>query len=64
MRVREIVLLRMKFWLPQETRDGLREAEDWRRERVRFHYRILEDFRAGQHRPLSTLTLPWPPLSP
>jgi hypothetical protein len=48
MRVREIVLLRMKFWLPRETRDGLLDAEDWRRERVRFHHRIFEDFRAGR----------------
>jgi hypothetical protein len=44
MRVREIVLLRMKFSLPQKTRDGLREAEDWRRER----FQVLERFREEQ----------------
>jgi hypothetical protein len=47
-RVREIVMLRMKFWLPQETRDGLREAEDWRRERGRLHFQVLERFREQQ----------------
>jgi hypothetical protein len=41
MRVREIVMLRMKSWLSQEARDGLLDAEDWRRDRVRLHYRIL-----------------------
>jgi hypothetical protein len=48
MRVREIVLLRMKFWLPQETRDGLRDAEYWRRARVRFHYRFWRTFEPGE----------------
>jgi hypothetical protein len=37
-----IVRLHLR-WLPQETRDGLREAEEWRRDRVRLHYRILAD---------------------
>jgi hypothetical protein len=47
MRVREIVMLRMKSWLSQEARDGLLDAEDWRRDRVN---RILEDFREEQRR--------------
>jgi hypothetical protein len=37
-RLHEIVILRMKTWIREETRRGLREAEDWRRERVRFHF--------------------------
>jgi hypothetical protein len=32
-RLREIVILRMKTWLPPETRGKLREAEAWRRGR-------------------------------
>jgi hypothetical protein len=63
MRLHEIVILRMKTWIREETRRGLRDAEDWRRERVRLHHRILEDFRAQQHRPLSGVTLPGPPLN-
>jgi hypothetical protein len=45
-RVREIVVLSMKTWLPKETLKGLREAEAFRRERVRIHFRVLERFRA------------------
>jgi hypothetical protein len=44
-RLHEIVILRMKTWIREETRRGLREAEDWRRERVRFHFAVLERFR-------------------
>jgi hypothetical protein len=40
-------MLRMKSWLSQEARDGLLDAEDWRRDRVN---RILEDFREEQRR--------------
>jgi hypothetical protein len=29
-RLNEIVILRMKTWVAEETRRGLREAEDWR----------------------------------
>jgi hypothetical protein len=50
MRLREIVILRMKTWIREETRRGLREAEDWRRERVRFHFEVLERFREEQRR--------------
>jgi hypothetical protein len=49
-RLHEIVILRMKTWVAEETRRGLREAEDWRRERVRFHFEILERFREEQRR--------------
>jgi hypothetical protein len=52
-RVREIVILRMKSWLPEETWHGLREAEAFRREQVRVHHRVLERFREQQRRPLS-----------
>jgi hypothetical protein len=47
-RLHEIVILRMKTWVPEETRRGLREAEDWRRERVRFHFEVLKRFREEQ----------------
>jgi hypothetical protein len=47
-RLQEIVILRMKTWAPEETRRGLREAEAWRRERVRFHFEVLERFREQQ----------------
>jgi hypothetical protein len=40
----------MRTWLPAETLKGLREAEAWRRERVRLHFRILEGFREAQRR--------------
>jgi hypothetical protein len=43
-RLHEIVILRMKTWVAEETRRGLREAEDWRRERVRFTSRYWSDF--------------------
>jgi hypothetical protein len=49
-RLREIVILRMKTWVSEETRRGLREAEEWRRERVRFHFEVLERFREEQRR--------------
>lgn len=47
-RVREIVVLGMKTWLPEETLRGLREAEEFRRRQVRLHFTILERFRAKQ----------------
>jgi hypothetical protein len=50
MRLHEIVILRMKTWIREETRRGLREAEDWRRERVRFHFEVLKRFRQEQRR--------------
>jgi hypothetical protein len=49
-RLHEIVILRMKTWVAEETRRGLREAEDWRRERVRFHFEVLKRFRVEQRR--------------
>jgi hypothetical protein len=50
MRLHEIVLLRMKTWLPAETLGGLREAEAWRRGEVRLHFQVLERFREEQRR--------------
>jgi hypothetical protein len=41
----EVVILRMKTWLPEETLKGLRQAEAFRREQVRRHFRLLERFR-------------------
>jgi hypothetical protein len=35
-RLHEIVILRMKTWIREETRRGLRDAEDWRRGEVRL----------------------------
>jgi hypothetical protein len=49
-RLHEIVILRMKTWIREETRRGLREADDWRRERVRFHFQVLERFREEERR--------------
>jgi hypothetical protein len=49
-RLREIVILSMKTWVPEETRKGLGEAEAWRREMVRMHHKVLERFRAEQRR--------------
>jgi hypothetical protein len=45
MRLHEIVILRMKTWLPEETLKGLQSAEPFRREQLRVHFRILERFR-------------------
>jgi hypothetical protein len=45
MRLHEIVILRMKTWLPDETLKALWQAEAFRREQVRMHFRILESFR-------------------
>jgi hypothetical protein len=50
-RLHEIVILRMKTWLPAETLKGLREAEMCWREQVRVHYRILERFLESCDRP-------------
>jgi hypothetical protein len=44
-RLREIVILRMKTGIPEETRRGLREAEAWWRGEVRLHFQVLERFR-------------------
>jgi hypothetical protein len=50
MRLREIVVLRMKTWIREETRRGLRDAKDWRRGEVRLHFQVLERFREEQRR--------------
>jgi hypothetical protein len=50
MRLHEIVILRMKTWVREETRRGLREAEEWRRGEVRLHFQVLERFREEQRR--------------
>jgi hypothetical protein len=47
MRLHEIVILSMKTWLPEETLKGLREAEVFRREQVRVHFRLMEHARPG-----------------
>jgi hypothetical protein len=44
-RLRVLVVLGFKTWLPAETLKGLRAAEDWHRGEVRLHHRILERFR-------------------
>jgi hypothetical protein len=41
----EIVILRMKTWLPEGTLKGLREAESFRREQIRVQFRILVCYR-------------------
>jgi hypothetical protein len=56
MRLPEIVILRLKTWLSEETRNGFREAEAFRREQVRVHFRLLERFRT-QHRAEGTFSL-------
>jgi hypothetical protein len=43
-------LLRMKTWIREETRRGLREAEEWRRGEVRLHFQVLERFREEERR--------------
>jgi hypothetical protein len=48
-RLREIVILRMKTWLPEETRKELPATERWAREQVRVHFRRLEWLRAEQN---------------
>jgi hypothetical protein len=47
MRLHEIVILRMKTWLPAETLKDLQWAETFRREQVRLHFRLLEHVRPG-----------------
>jgi hypothetical protein len=47
-RLYEIVRLRMKTWIREETRRGLRDAEEWRRGEVRLHFQMLERFREEQ----------------
>ena len=42
-RLHEIVILGMKTWLPADTLNGLRQAEAFRREQVRMHFRMLKD---------------------
>jgi hypothetical protein len=56
MRLHEIVILRLKTWLPEETVKGLWEAEAFRREQVRMYFRIVERFRT-HHRPERTFLL-------
>jgi hypothetical protein len=41
-RLHEVVILRMKTWLPAETLKGLQWDEAFRREQVRMHFRILQ----------------------
>ena len=45
MRLHEIVILRMKTWLPAETLERLRQAEGWRRGEVRVRHHIMKRFR-------------------
>jgi hypothetical protein len=47
-RLHEVVILRMKTWLPEETLKGLREAEKFRREQVRAHFRALGPERGNE----------------
>jgi hypothetical protein len=49
-RLHEIVILRMKTWIREETRRGLRDTEEWRRGEVRLHFQVLERFREEQRR--------------
>ncbi len=44
-RLHEVVILRMKTWLPEETLEGLQWAEAFRREQVRMRFRLLEHVR-------------------
>jgi hypothetical protein len=53
MRPHEIVILRMKTWLPEELK-GPREAELFRGEQVGMHFRILERFPPGTLAALSS----------
>jgi hypothetical protein len=50
-RLHEVVILRMKTWLPEETLKGLQQVESFRREEVRVHFRILEKACAGAPAP-------------
>jgi hypothetical protein len=49
-RLHEIVILRMKTWLPLVTLHRLEDAEQWRRREVRMHFRMLERLREEQRR--------------
>jgi hypothetical protein len=49
-RLHEIVVLRMKTWLPSVTLQRLQDAEQWRRREVRMHFNMLERLREEQHR--------------
>jgi hypothetical protein len=49
-RLREILILGMKTWLPQQTRKELRETEGSARKQVMLHLRVLEDFRERRRR--------------
>jgi hypothetical protein len=49
-RLHEIVILRMKTWLAEETRKELPAIEGSARGQVRVHHRILERFRAERRR--------------
>jgi hypothetical protein len=44
-RLRQIVVLGLKSWLPEGTRQRLREAEAFSREQVRVHHGMLARFR-------------------
>jgi hypothetical protein len=49
-RLRELVVLSMKTWLPSVTLQRLEDAEQWRRREVRMHFNMLERFRKEQRR--------------
>jgi hypothetical protein len=46
-RLRQVVILGMKTWLPEETRKELAKVESYARGQVRVHHRILDRFRAS-----------------
>jgi hypothetical protein len=49
-RLRELVVLSMKTWLPSVTLQRLQDAEQWRRREVRMHFNMLKRFREEQRR--------------
>jgi hypothetical protein len=49
-RLHEIVILRMKTWLPAVTLQRLEDAEQWRRREVRMHFNMLKRLREELHR--------------
>ena len=56
--LREMVILGMKTWLPEETLKGLNLAEAIRREQVRMHFRILEHAAGEQWRTVRSAAAP------
>jgi hypothetical protein len=49
-RLRQIVVLGLKSWLPEETRKELAKIEGYARGQVRVHHRILDRLRAKRRR--------------